>query len=197
MVLLIIFSEKRKTSVLSVGRRIKGTCLYILCIVIFFILHIIGKGDKLNQIEEFPVIRIFQSPVYHPIEFFLNAAVIIGLFYFQKGKRHSIDQNIDIRSKRSFLCSFHDAVGQFVYDCKIILCNILKINQLHSVLRRNQPVVKLFSQIIVFQHIVNIGQNTLHLIISKISSIDSFQSRLQPVHKNLCIKVNINIIRFH
>ena len=178
MVLLIIFSEKRKTSVLSIGRRIKGTCLYILCIVILFILHIVGKRDKLNQIKEFPVIRIFQSPVYHPVEFFLNTAFIIGLFYFQKGKGHSIDQNIDVWPKGAFFFALYNTEWQFVHNCKIILRKILKVNQFHSVPGINQPVIELFTHIIIFQYIMNIRKDTLYLVISNFSSIDPFQSRL-------------------
>ena len=148
----------------------------------------------MEHIEILFVFRLFKSLVQHPIELLLDAALVVGLFHFQKCERDSVDEDIDIRPERAGLITLISffSKSQFVHDSKIIVIDILKINEFHAVVGMDEPVMECLPQVVILYHCMDVLKNNGDFGITERPAVDFFNSRLKPIDRNACFMMQFD-----
>ena len=196
----LLFTEEREGCFLPVRCCVERTGLHVLCqrgVIFAFIFHVVAECDKLEHIEILLVLRFFKPLVQHTIELCLNTAFVIRVLNLKESKRNTVDKNGNVRTERTFLFAFGAFLAkcQLIYNGEVVVFDAVKINQLNSVLRIDQPFIESFSEIVVLDNREDICDDCLNLFIGKRPSVDSLNSRFETVYCDSCFCMKIDILQ--
>ena len=84
----------------------------------------------------------------------MNTAFVIRVLNLKESKRNTVDKNGNVRTERPFLFAFGAFLAkcQLIYNGEVVVFDAVKINQLNSVLRIDQPFIESFSEIVVLDN---------------------------------------------
>ena len=125
------------------GGRVKGPFQWLGGAVV--ILHVVGEGHHLRQVDEAAEFRIFE-PGVDPVSFREDSVPVVGLFDLDEDQRHSIDQQRDVRTEDIIPV----LAGQLGDDVQRVIREVFEIEELQAGDSR-EPLVKRFTQILIVQ----------------------------------------------